>query len=100
MFSLKKKGKAISLSIKHLFHFKTELLKCWEGQKALQITKKAWMNTFLTASEMVNIFEEICEAFDAHGEAPKKSQHYQQTGSKSEGIKMSANRVRCLFLMK
>ena len=30
------------------------------------------MNTFLTASEMVNIFEEICEAFDAHGEAPKK----------------------------
>ena len=49
------------------------------------------MNTFLTASEMVNIFEEICEAFDAHGEAPKKSQHYQQTGSKSEGIKVFAN---------
>ena len=49
------------------------------------------MNTFLTASEMVNIFEEICEAFDAYGEAPKKSQHYQQTGSKSEGIKVSAN---------
>ena len=35
---------------------------------------------------MGNIIEEFCKAFDAHGEEPKRYQHYQLTGSKSETI--------------
>ena len=41
---------------------------------------------FLAASKMGNTIEEFCEAFDAHGEAPKRPQHYQLTGFKSERI--------------
>ena len=53
---------------------------------------------FLTSSKIGNIIEELCEAFDAHGEAPKRSQHYQSTGSKSEIINESVHKLIQVFI--
>lgn len=47
---------------------------------------------------MGNILEEVSEAFDAHREAPKTSQHYQLTGSKSERINESARTLSQVFV--
>ena len=47
---------------------------------------------------MGNILEEVCEAFDAHREAPKTSLHYQLTGSKSERINEGARTLGQVFV--
>ena len=47
---------------------------------------------------MGNILEEVCEAFDAHREAPKTFQHYQLTGSKSERINEGARTLSQVFV--
>ena len=47
----------------------------------------------ITASEMCNIIEEFCAAFDAHGKAPTWSYHYELTGSKSARINESVGKL-------
>ena len=47
---------------------------------------------------MGNIIEEFCEVFDAHGEALKRSQHYQLTGSKSERINEGVRKLNQVFV--
>ena len=47
---------------------------------------------------MDNIFEEFCELFDAHGEAPKRSQHYPFTGYKSERISEGVRKLIRVFV--
>ena len=47
---------------------------------------------------MGNIIEEFWEAFDAHGEASKRSQHYQLTRSKSERINEDVRKLSQVFV--
>ena len=47
---------------------------------------------------MGNIIEEFCEAFDPHGKAPERSQHYQLTGSESERINESVRKLTQMFV--
>ena len=48
--------------------------------------RKALAEYFLTVSEMGNIIQGFCEAFNIQNEAPKRTQHHQVTGSKNERI--------------
>ena len=67
------------------------------GIKDIADNQKVLDEYFLTASEMGNIIREFCEA-DAHGEASKRSQHYQFIGPKSQRINEDVRKMSQVFV--
>lgn len=66
--------------------------------KGIANNQKILDEYFLTASKIGNIIEEFCEAFEAHAEVPKRSQHYQLTGSKSERTNQGIGKLIQVFV--
>ena len=67
------------------------------GIKGIANNRKALDEYFLTVSEMGNIIQDFCDVFNIQNEAPKRTQHYQLTGSKNERINDNVKKCQTCF---
>ena len=65
--------------------------------KGIANNRKALDEHFLTVSEMRNIIHDFCDVFNKQNEAPKRTQHYQLTGSKNERINDNVKKMSDVF---
>ena len=67
------------------------------GIKGIASNRKVLDEYFLTVSEMGNIIQDFCDIFNIQNEAPKRTQHYQLTGSKNERINDNVKKCQTCF---
>ena len=72
-------------------------VKALGGIKGVANSRKALDEYFLTVSDMENIIQDFCDVFNIQNEAPKRTQHYQLTGSKNEGINDNVKKMSDVF---
>ena len=72
-------------------------VKALGGIKGVANSRKALDEYFLTVSDMENIIQDFCDVFNIQNVAPKRTQHYQLTGSKNEGINDNVKKMSDVF---
>ena len=86
-----------AVGVDHAIEQENRAVKVLGGIKRIANNQKALNEYFLTISEMGNIIEDFCEVFNIHSEAPKRTQHYQFTGSKNQRINDNVKKMSEVF---
>ena len=86
-----------AIGVDHAIEQENRAVKVLGGIKGIAYNQKALDEYFLTVSEMRNIIEDFCEVFNIHSEAPKRTQHYQLTGSKNQRINDNVTKLSEVF---
>ena len=86
-----------AIGVDHAIEQENSAVKVLGGIKGIANNQKALDEYFLTVSEMENIIADFCEVFNIHNEAPKRTQHYQLTGSKNQRINDNVKKMSGVF---
>ena len=86
-----------AIGVDHAIEQENRAVKVLGGIKGIANNQKALDEYFLTVSEMGNIIEDFCEVFNIHSETPKRTQHYQLTGSKNQRINDNVKKMSEVF---
>ena len=84
-----------AIGVDHTIEQENRAIKVLGGITGIANNWKALHKYFLTVSEMGNIIQ--CDVFNKQNEAPKRTQHYQLTGSKNERINDNVKKMSDMF---
>ena len=86
-----------AIGVDHAIEQEKRAVKVVGGIKGTANNRKALDEYFLTVSEMRNIIHDFCDVFNIQNEAPRRTQHYQLTGSKNEKINDNVKKMSDVF---
>ena len=86
-----------AIGVDHAIEQENRAVKVLGGIKGIANSRKALDKYFLTASDMGNIIQDFCDVFNIQNAAPKRTQHYQLTGSKNERINDNVKKMSDVF---